>query len=91
LPSAFGSLYVDFAFVGLVFTAIWGWWTAFVYKNYKQGYDHRWMMVAPFVNLGIFFSLINTPLGFSNGFMTHLWLYIGFKAIRRRQLGNPQN
>jgi len=86
LPSAFGSLYVDFAFYGLIFCAFWGWWAASVYKHYKCGFDHRWMMVAPFVNLGIFFSLINTPLGLTNGLVTHFWLFVGFKAIRKRQL-----
>lgn len=88
LPSAFGSLYVDFAFFGLGFCVLWGWWAASVYKHYKAGVDHRWMLVAPFVNLGIFFSLINTPLGFSNGLVTHFWLFVGFKAMRRHRLTN---
>ncbi len=83
LPSAFGSLYVDFWFFGLIVCALWGWWAASVYKNFKLGVDQRWIMVAPFASLGIFFSLINTPLGFSNGFVTHVWLFVAFKMIRK--------
>jgi hypothetical protein len=83
LPSAFGSLYVDLFFFGLIACAIWGWLTGFVYHRIRQGRDPRYLFVAPFVTLGIFFSLINTPIGFSNGLMTHFWmLVVFFTSIR---------
>lgn len=78
LPSAFGSLYVDLFFFGLVVCVIWGWLAGLVYRRVKQADDPRWILFVPFVNLGIFFSLINTPLGFSNGFMIYLWLLVVF-------------
>lgn len=83
LPSAFGSLYVDFAFFGLLFCAFWGWLSALVYKRVKQGDDPRWLLLAPFVTLGVFFSLINTPIGFSNGFVTYGWLVVTFVLTRK--------
>lgn len=85
LPSAFGSLYVDFWLFGLLICGLWGWWAGMVYARFKSGHDQRWVLVAPFASLGVFFSLINTPLGFSNGLVTHIWLFIAFKLIQRRQ------
>lgn len=90
LPSAFGSLYVDFYWGGLIFAFVWGWLAAVVYRNTRRGRDARWFLFAPFVTLGVIFSLVNTPLGFSNGFITHFWLVVTFLLIRRprhRSLG----
>lgn len=81
-PSAFGSLFVDLKFFGLIPCALWGWTTGVVYKKIKEGRDLRWLLAAPFVSLGIVFSLINTPLGFSNGLVTHGWLVLVFLASR---------
>ncbi len=88
LPSAFGSLYVDVFFFGLLLCAIWGWLTGFVYRRVHEGQDSRYLLLAPFINLGIIFSMVNTPLGFSNGFVTHFWLLVVFftttKLVRVR-------
>lgn len=78
LPSAFGSAYVDFLYFGFLMVGLWGWLAGTVYARVKQGRDPRWLLIAPFVSLGIFFSLINTPIGFSNGLMTHIWMLIAF-------------
>lgn len=76
LPSAFGSLYVDFKFFGLILCGAWGWLTGLVYRKVKQGIDPTWLIAVPFVTLGIIFSTINTPIGFSNGLVTHAWLVV---------------
>lgn len=85
-PSAFGSLYVDLKFLGLAVVAIWGWLAAVVYRNVRAGIDPRWLLLAPFVVFGIVFSLINTPLGFSNGLVTHFWLLVVFFTVRSYRL-----
>lgn len=82
-PSAFGTLYVDYLYGGLVIALVWGWLAALVYRNTRLGQDARWFVFAPFVTLGIFFSIVNTPLGFSNGFITHVWLVLAFVLMRR--------
>lgn len=85
LPSAFGSLYVDFKFFGLIPCAIWGYLTGVVYRKVKAGVDPRWLLWVPFVSTGIVLSLNNTPIGFSNGLMIHAWLLLTFlltKAVR---------
>lgn len=89
LPSAFGSLYVDLKFFGLIPCVIWGWLAGKVYGNVKLGRDPRWLLTVPFVTVGIFFSLINTPIGFSNGLVTHLWLVLAFFTARPRRLQGP--
>lgn len=90
LPSAFGSLYVDLKFFGLIPCAIWGWLAGKAYGNVRAGRDPRWLMTVPFVTFGIFFSLINSPIGFSNGLVTHLWLVLAFILARPvRQSGLP--
>ena len=83
LPSAFGSLYVDFWLFGLVICVIWGALCALVFQRIRAAKDSRWLLFAPFVTIGILFSLINTPIGFSNGLMTHVWLLVAFLAARQ--------
>lgn len=90
LPSAFGSLYVDFRFFGLIPCFLWGWLSGKVYANVKRGTDDRWMLLVPFVTVGIFFSLINTPIGFSNGFVTHAWMIIAFLAAKVQRMPAAQ-
>lgn len=82
LPSAFGSLFVDLKFFGLIPCLIWGWVAGKVYGMVRQGRDPRWLMTVPFITVGIFFSLINTPIGFSNGLVTHIWLVAAFLTAR---------
>jgi len=72
-PAAWGSLYVDFLWFGLVAAFLWGLICAIVYRKTRTSYDHRWLLIGPLVTIGIFFSLINTPIGFSNGLVTHFW------------------
>lgn len=84
LPSAFGSLYVDFKFFGLIPCLMWGWLAGKVYGEIRGGKDPRWLLFGPFVTLGIAFSLINTPIGFSNGFVIHLWMVAAFMTARLR-------
>ena len=83
LPSAYGTLFVDYLYGGLAFAFLWGWLAALVYRNIRRGIDPRWFLFSPFITLGIIFSLVNTPLGFSNGFITHFWLVVSFLLIRR--------
>ena len=87
LPSAFGSLFVDLKFFGLLPCLIWGWLAGKVYAKVRQGRDPRWILMVPFITVGIFFSLINTPIGFSNGFVTHIWMILAFMTskVRLRQ------
>ncbi len=83
LPSAFGSLYVDLFFFGLIVCVLWGWLAGFVYMRVQQGQDPRYLLIAPFITLGVFFSLINTPIGFSNGLLTHFWMLVVFFTVIR--------
>lgn len=78
LPSAFGSLFVDFLYGGFFVALIWGLLVGLVYQKIRKNYDARWYIFIPFITLGIIFSLINTPLGFTNGFVTHFYLVITF-------------
>ena len=82
LPSAFGSLFVDFSFFGAFFCVIWGILAALVYQKVRQNNDATWYLLAPFITMGILFSLINTPIGFTNGLVTHLWLLLAFFLAR---------
>ena len=84
LPSAFGTLFVDLHFLGLLPCLIWGWLAGKVYGKVREGLDPRWLLVAPFVTLGVIFSLVNTPIGFSNGFVTHIWMIVAFLTARVR-------
>lgn len=81
-PSSFGSLFVDFGFFGLLVSFLWGYLASMVYHKTQVVSDPRWLMVVPFVILGILFSVINTPIGFANGLLTHFWLVIAFIAMR---------
>ena len=87
VPSAFGSLYVDLKFIGLIPVALWGYLTGLVYRKIKGGVDPRYMLLAPFVSLGIVMSLNNTPIGLSNGLMLHVWLLVAFFLAKPRLVG----
>lgn len=80
LPSAFGSLFIDFGYYGLLICFFWGKWSSDVFKKATSG-DVRSMLLMPFMISGIVFSVINTPLGFTNGFITFIWLYIVFYSF----------
>lgn len=82
VPSAFGSLYVDFHFFGLLPCLGWGWLTGLVYRKVKSGVDPRYLLLVPFVTIGIVWSLNNTPIGLSNGLVMHFWLLIAFFLAR---------
>jgi oligosaccharide repeat unit polymerase len=86
LPSAFGTLYVDFLYGGLFFAFVWGWFAGSVYRKTRLGRDPRWFLVSPFVTVGVFFSLMNTPFGFNNGYLTHIWLALAFLLIGKSRL-----
>jgi hypothetical protein len=81
LPSAFGCLFVDFKYFGILICFAWGWWCKSVYFKMNSG-NLRSMLLGPFMLNGIIFSLINTPFGFTNGFVTHLWLFIVYFMIK---------
>lgn len=82
LPNAFGSLYVDFKYYALIPTFAWGFACGFAYRRMARSSDVRWLLVWPFVVVGLLFSLLNTPLGFGNGLVTHLWLLTVALLIR---------
>jgi len=84
VTSAFGTLYVDFWFFGIVVSGIWGYIAGIVYKMSRTSSDGRWLLVVPFFVQGIVFSLINTPIGLSNGFVTYFWLTAIFVLSKRR-------
>lgn len=89
LPSAFGSLYVDLWFYGIVVSGVWGALAGLVCQRVRSARDSRWLLFAPFVTVGILFSLMNTPIGFSNGLVTHLWMLIAFMSARRVNAARP--
>lgn len=89
LPSAFGALYVDLKFFGLLVSGGWGWLTGLVYRRVKQGVDPRWLLAVPFVTLGIAFSTIGTPIGFSNGLVTHFWMVLTLVLSRTIRVQTP--
>ncbi|MFN0183112.1 MAG: hypothetical protein ACKVQR_04755 [Aquabacterium sp.] len=84
LPSAWGSLWVDFGLAGLAFAFVWGVLAALVWRRCVRQRQPHWMVWMPFVSLGIVFSLINTPLGFTNGLVTHTWVLVAFLLLRVR-------
>lgn len=89
LPSAFGSLYVDLKFIGLIPVALWGYLTGLVYRKIKTGLDPRYLLLAPFVSMGVVMSLNNTPIGLSNGLMLHVWLLVAFFLAKPQRLATP--
>lgn len=89
VPSAFGSLYVDLKFIGLIPVALWGYLTGLVYRKIKTGLDPRYLLLAPFVSLGVVMSLNNTPIGLSNGLMLHVWLLVAFFLAKPQRLAAP--
>ena len=82
LPSAFGSLFVDFWYFSFVIVYFWGWLTGVVYRKIRTDADARWVYIGPFISMGIVFSLINTPIGFGNGLMIHAWMLAVFFLFR---------
>jgi hypothetical protein len=84
LPSAWGSLFVDLHLGGVMACISWGIFSAWVWRKTSIERHARWLTVAPFVTIGIIFSLVNTPFGFSNGFVTHLWLLVALALTRPR-------
>lgn len=89
LPSAFGSLYVDFLFGAILVVFVWGWLSALVYRRIRLGRDVRWFLFSPFIVMGVVFSLINTPFGYANGFVTHIWLIVAFLLIPKPRHSGP--
>lgn len=89
LPTAFGTAFVDFRYFCFVFIFIWGLLAGLVYRRTRDGRDPRWLLMAPFVTLGIGFSSVNTPIGFSNGLVTHIWMLIAFFSARTLFLSVP--
>ena len=83
-PSALGSLYIDFKLFGLFFCFLWGWFCGLVFLRYKYPRDYRWHLIAPFMIFGIIMSLVNTPVGYSNGIVTYFWLFIAFGLLRQK-------
>lgn len=81
-PSAFGTLFVDFSYAGILITFGWGAFAGLVHRRFRFGRDPRWRLFAPFTVFGICISIINTPLGFGNGFVMYVWLFIVFFLIR---------
>ncbi len=82
LPSAWGSLWVDFGWGGLLACVTWGAFTALAWRRIVRERQGRWLLVGPFVSLGILFSVINTPFGFVNGLMTHIFLAAAFLMLK---------
>lgn len=92
VPSSFGSLYVDLKFFGLIPCLIWGWLTGFVYRKIRSGMDPRYLLLSPFIVVGILFSLNNTPIGLSNGLVLHFWLLLTFflaRTVRTKAADRP--
>lgn len=87
VPSAFGSLYIDLKFFGLIPCFAWGWLSGLVYRKVKEAVDPRYLLLVPFLSIGIVMSLNNTPIGLSNGLMLHFWLLTFFFLARTRRAG----
>lgn len=86
LPSAFGSLFVDVLYFAFPIVAVWGYLTAMVYNKSRRDPDARWALAVPFVIQGIAFSLLNTPIGLTNGLVSHSWLILMFMMAKSRTL-----
>jgi hypothetical protein len=83
-PSSFGSLYIDFSFFGIIFCFFWGVLSGVTYRKIKTNYNSTWSLLYPFIYSSIVFSSINTPLGFTNGFVTYIWLAITFFFLKSK-------
>lgn len=77
-PSAWGSLYVDFGYFGLLISLGWGIFAGLAYKRIVRERRKDWLLIGPFVSAGIALSTINTPFGVANGFVTHCWLLLAY-------------
>ncbi|RYD24835.1 MAG: hypothetical protein EOP89_10515 [Lysobacteraceae bacterium] len=89
LPSAFGTLWVDYLYFGLLVSALWGYIAAIVYARVRTLSDSRWLLAAPFVMQGILTSVINTPLGATNGLVSLSWMVLAFVLARRTPVSSP--
>jgi len=76
-PSVFGSLFVDFKFIGIFIIFFWGKWCRSVYNNVKK-LKLNSMLLYPFMSTGILLSFINTPFGVANGFVIYIWLFVAY-------------
>lgn len=88
-PSAWGSLFVDFRYGAIAVAMVWGAIAGLAYHRIVIEGRMHWHLVGPFISIGILFSTINTPLGFSNGLVTHVWLLVAFVALRRSPVQRP--
>ena len=84
VPSAFGTFYVDFKWLCFAAVFLWGWLAGLVYRKCRTSMDSRWLLAAPFVMQGIFFSTINSPLGLTNGLATLGWMILIFIISKPR-------
>lgn len=85
LPSAFGSLFIDFHFFGLIISFLWGWWSTKVYRK-TINLSVKSMLLYPFMIIGIILSIINTPIGMTNGFITFFWLFTAYFFIKKQKI-----
>lgn len=88
-PSAWGSLFVDFRYGAIGFAIAWGAIAGLAYRRIVVEQRQDWLLVGPFITIGILCSTINTPLGFTNGLVTHFWLIVAFLALRRSPVDRP--
>jgi oligosaccharide repeat unit polymerase len=88
LPSAWGSLFVDYGYLGMGGAVLWGSFAGLTWHKIVRQRKVDWLLVGPFVTMGIAFSVINTPFGFTNGLITHFWLLVAFLMIRLHPSGN---
>lgn len=90
LPAAWGSLYVDFGFFAIILCMLWGAFASICYKRIVVQRRKDWLLIGPFVTAGIMLSVMNTPIGFANGFITHAWLLITFTLLKREYRDRTQ-
>ncbi|WP_415643082.1 hypothetical protein [Sphingomonas antarctica] len=85
VPSAFGTLYVDYWYFGILVAAGWGYLTSVVYLRSRTSSDARWLIAAPFMMQGVLYSGVNTPLGQTNGLVTFSWMIVTFMMAKPRK------
>ncbi|MCZ4316331.1 hypothetical protein O4H66_23265 [Comamonadaceae bacterium G21597-S1] len=88
-PSAWGSLFVDLRYGAIAFALAWGAFAGLTYRRIVIEKRVDWQLVGPFISIGILCSTINTPLGFTNGLVTHFWLVVAFFALHRSNGDRP--